>query len=458
MTRLFLAATALAALSVSSVAEETPVRLVVRPMAGPKPAMKYQLLPELSELNPGNAAQNYLKCFAEQRYFFFSQQGIDERTRFQRMPLAELALAHGGTYGGGVLNRADWAARMDYLDWQSSQIIQNGDINLLPGEMGPLQVLASSLQVRFRGAVAEQHFDDAIRTAKTMFALARDLGEHPTVVANLVGLWTARLGLETLEAMVQQPACPNLYWALTDLPSPLVGLRKGPQGDQILVARQLGLIHSDGPMTETELEKLVSRLSGLLAFSREQSGQPPRSFRATLQAITKDPAKIRAARERLVGAGSKEDEVKKLTPLQVILLDQKREYEVDRDERLKLLGLPLWQFEGLAGAPERDRSSDAPLADLLPDVIKLRREQGAFEQQVAILRHVEALRMYAAEHGGKLPEKLPDIPVPLPPDPTTGKPFVYSVDGTMAHISGRSNRSESQGPAQTVRYSVTIQK
>ena len=50
------------------------VRLNVRLMPAPKPALKYQLLPELEELNPGNAAQNYLKCFAEQRHFFFSKE------------------------------------------------------------------------------------------------------------------------------------------------------------------------------------------------------------------------------------------------------------------------------------------------------------------------------------------------------------------------------------------------
>ena len=71
--------------------------------------------------------------------------------------------------------------------------------------------------------VAERHFDDAIRTAKTMFALARHLGEHPTEVADLVGLWVAHLCLGTLEEMVQQPGCPNLYWALTDLPLPAGG-------------------------------------------------------------------------------------------------------------------------------------------------------------------------------------------------------------------------------------------
>ena len=59
-------------------------------MPAPKPALKYQLLPELRELNPGNAAQNYLKCFMEQRHFFFGKEAVAERARYQTMPLAEL--------------------------------------------------------------------------------------------------------------------------------------------------------------------------------------------------------------------------------------------------------------------------------------------------------------------------------------------------------------------------------
>ena len=78
-----------------------------------------------------------------------------------------------------------------------------------PAELGPLQVLAAALQVRFRAEVAGRRFDDAIRTAKTMFALSRHLGEHRTEVANLVGLWVAHLALGTLEEMVQQPAAPT---------------------------------------------------------------------------------------------------------------------------------------------------------------------------------------------------------------------------------------------------------
>ena len=41
---------------------ETVIRLTVQPMAAPKPALRYLLLPELKEMNPGNPIPIYLQC------------------------------------------------------------------------------------------------------------------------------------------------------------------------------------------------------------------------------------------------------------------------------------------------------------------------------------------------------------------------------------------------------------
>ena len=100
-------------------------------------------------------------------------------TRYQTMPLAELPLAKLRQYGGGAFEQADWAARLDTSTGRALEHIQNGGMDVLPGELGPLQVLAAALQVRFRAEVAGQHFDDAIRTAKTMFAFSPPPGRAP---------------------------------------------------------------------------------------------------------------------------------------------------------------------------------------------------------------------------------------------------------------------------------------
>jgi hypothetical protein len=55
------------------------------------------------------------------------------------------------------------------------------------------------------------------------------------------------------------------------------------------------------------------------------------------------------------------------------------------------------------------------------------------DREVASLRVIEALRMYAASHDGRLPARLEDIDqIPVPDNPATGKPFAYRLEGATA--------------------------
>ena len=83
---------------------------------------------------------------------------------------------------------------------------------------------------------------------------------------------------------------------------------------------------------------------------------------------------------------------------------------------------------------------------------------GKLDQRIALLRHVEALRMYAAEHDGALPAKLSDVSVPLPDDPFTGKPFHYEQTGGTAHIRGTPPARKQNDPLFKIHFEVTIQK
>jgi hypothetical protein len=475
MTRILLAAGALAVLAPVSLAGETAVRLNVQPMAASKPALKYQLLPEVRELTTGNPAQYYLRCFCEQHNFFFSNDALAERARYRSIPLAKLPAEQLRHYGGrGALGQADEAARMDALDWQIGPRLTTEGLGLVLPELGPLRILAEALQVRFRAQVAGRHFDEAIGTAKTMFALARHLGEHPTPAANLLGLSVADLALDTLEEMVQQPGCPNLYWALTDLPCPLVDLRKGFQGHRTMVMADLRPLRDDSAMTGDELEEVVSRLSGRIGFAREQAGETPRNLRAAVRAQVKDADKVRALRQRLTEAATADARtagegiyqrldralrIQKFPDTQVVLLDEKRAYEGRLDAGMKILALAPWQIDAVARSEKPESGGDSMLADLLPNVLKVRWAQGRLEQRVALLRHVEALRLYASARGGRLPAKLPDVAVPLPDDPFTGKPFRYRVEGAAAQLRGGSPKDGVKGAAYNVHlYEVTVRR
>jgi hypothetical protein len=120
------------------------------------------------------------------------------------------------------------------------------------------------------------------------------------------------------------------------------------------------------------------------------------------------------------------------------------------------VSLPPWQAE--ASTPQTKPSREPSLfADpLLPDVSRVHRAQGRLDQRIALLRHIEALRLYAAEHNGTLPANLSDIPVPLPDDPFTGKPFRYQVQGRTAHLRGSPPPGAEKDPAFNVHYEVTL--
>jgi hypothetical protein len=409
---------------------ETLIRLTVQPRAAPKPALRYLLLPELKEMTPGNPIPNYLKCLLEQD-----------------------ATADRETIDRATLRLADRAARMDKPDWQILLKVKTDGVGLLLPDVQKLRSLANALQARFHTEVGLRHFDDALVTAKTMFAMSRHLGEHPTLIGDLVGIAIAFVAIGPLEEMLQQPGCPNLYWALTNLPDPLVSLDKGVEGERVLIGSEIHDLDDRAPMSADQIRKVITHIDRLREFDRKPK-KP--STQAWLDA-RKDAESVAAARRRLVEAGLPEERLRRFPAEQVILLDERREYEVRRDEIMKLMKLPTWQVEVLM-AQAKSAPEPALFAFFVPAVEKVRRAQGRLEQRIALLRHVEALRLYAATHDGRLPEKLAEITVPLPPDPFTGQPFRYRVDGATAHLRGRPPRGMEKEPGYNVHYEVTIQK
>ena len=90
-----------------------------------------------------------------------------------------------------------------------------------------------------------------------------------------------------------------------------------------------------------------------------------------------------------------------------------------------------------AAIEQADREQHiAPIVALSPRWIRTARGAIArIEREIAVLRVLEALRIFGARHEGKLPEQLSDITeVPVPNDPVTGEPFVYLRDGQTATL------------------------
>jgi hypothetical protein len=437
-------------------ATEMIIRLNVHPAAAPKPALRYLLLPDLKELNPGNPIQGYLRCFAEQQNFFFNKEACDRREQLLTMPLRDLPAQELQDYGRLALRQADWAARLDKPDWQILLKVKSEGINLLIPDVQQLRLLANTLKVRFRAEVALHRFDDGLRTARTMFAMSRHLSEHPTLIGGLVGTAIATITLGPLEEMLEQPGCPNLYWALTNLPNPLVPMEKGLEGERVLVQSELQELDDSAPMSAEQIQKLIVHIDKIRALD-DKPPKPGDDTRAWLNARLKDGGAVAAARRRLVEVGLPEERLLRFPADQVLLLDERREYEVRRDEIMKQMNLPSWQFDWLAGQRKSDK--EPALFDIFtPALVKVRQAQARLEQRMALLRHVEALRLYAAAHDGRWPATLAEVSVPLPADPFNGKPFLYHADGAVAHVRGSPPPGGEKQPVLNVHYELTLQK
>jgi hypothetical protein len=212
-------------------------------------------------------------------------------------------------------------------------------------------------------------------------------------------------------------------------------------------------------MSEEQLKKLIAHIDKVREVEKieQKADKPDRSTQAWLDARIKEAGSVEAARRRLVEVGLPEERLLRFPAGQVLILDEMRALVELRDEAGKLMSLPAWQFEALAGQIKPPRE-DALFESLASAYLRVRRAQGRLDQRIALLRHVEALRLYAAEHVGKLPAKLSDVAVPLPPDPFTGQPFRYQIDGPTAHLRGTPPRGMEKEAPFNVHYEVTIQK
>jgi hypothetical protein len=167
-------------------------------------------------------------------------------------------------------------------------------------------------------------------------------------------------------------------------------------------------------------------------------------------------------RRGLIEAGLPEDRVKRYPPEQVVLQHLLRRYAIARDESMKWAEVPFWQAQDelleLEKVAANQSADDAIAAALLPALHKVRRAHARFDQRLALLRTIEALRLHAAENGGKLPQTLKDVKVPLPVDPVTGSAFSYKLDGAMAILQGTPPKGEEKNPVYNIRYEITIEK
>jgi hypothetical protein len=379
-----------------------------------------------------------------------------------------------------VFDLIDRAACCETCDWKLLERLRRGGIGTPLPELDGARGFADLLAVRIRLEVTEGRFDEAMRDLQTGFTLARQIAEQPTLVNYTVGSAIATVFLRQLDTIVQEPGAPNLYWALTDLPRPLLNIRRSLQGERVVLRStipgfdELTAHPNPAPLLPEQVRKATDLAAWLLWD--EVGTSIPDQLRFTRRWLLAFSFKSRheAAKRALVAAGWPRERVEALPPVQVALLHSFHQYNLLWDEVMKWESFPDWEAYPHLQEVERKarqsreggatgRDGNAPAVSLvrvfMPGVPKLVASRGRIDRKVAALRCLEAVRLYAARNRGRLPASLGVIKeVPIPVDPIIGKDFGYHVEGDRARLYGPPPPSSGSNPGNTITYELILKR
>jgi hypothetical protein len=467
----------LAAATAAAEGEDYSTSLVLHPAASPIPALKYPLLPELRDTIPGNAVTHYRQAIR-----ILKQDGPPEKDREERVhqwikvPLKDLPREEVGTFlkkCETTFQEVEAGARSENCDWGlTERLRETGDSTPWP-DFQEMRSVAGLLQLRVRLELAEGRTVKAIGTLRVGFAMARHVADQPSFYYAMMGVVISAQMEKRLEEVIQQPDAPNLYWALTDLPRPFIDMHKPMQGERLMaysnfpgVAEAVADLNAKPWTTEQVLKG--ANLRALLEKERD----PAMSAADTAALAVFVVSRHETAKKHLINQGRPKELVDAMPHLQVAMLDSFLQYDQLCDDFMKCQNLSFWeaqpllketdkrQFLALDQAVQHKGGPAIPIYALLRPTLRKAVEVRVYnDRRIAALRCVEAVRLYAASHDGKLPPSLEEIKdAPAPIDPVTGKPFDYHIAGDRAYLTCTPFPSQTPDNNNTPTYELIMKK
>ncbi len=446
-----------------------PKVLVVNPAAAPVPALEYRLLPSSADLNPGDAAPIYLRIRYQTPDGLWNE--IEQtHLKMRDVPLDQFPTAAARKFVDQFsrqLEQIEFGAHRQTCQWAYTLPEQRLDqINIALSDAQGMRLWIRLLDLKARVEIAEGNSDRALRTIETGLAFSRHIAEGPFLINGLIGIAGATVMLGRCEELIGQPGAPNLYWALTALPRPLFDLRHAVETERKLCENmipELTEAGSDRLRTAAEWSALLSRMHArMVNWSREYTdAQDPLKSLATWDLARLKAESLPAARDYLKASrGLNDQQLAAMSDDQAVAVYLAGRHHELWDEHFKASYLSMPDaIPQLAAAAERVHAEkSAPLAfftGMTPAIQSVMTNNLRPDRHIAALRTIEALRLHAAAHGGKLPESLDQVTeVPIPKDPATGEPFIYRAADDAAILHGlRANL-----PPPAISYRITIRR
>jgi hypothetical protein len=447
------------------------VRMTVTPAAMPTPTFRHRLLARELSLITGNSVPFYYRAQADMRPMAKEMRAkFDEEkelvpwysTGVDCTPLAKLPLDKvreaNQMFDPVYRNHLLLAFERDDCNWDLGiRELRGPDIvSFLLPEFQDSRELARMMMLRTRQAVAERRYDDAIVIMRNQYRLGHDVATVPFLVCGLIGIAIDGMTNGALIEMISSPDSPNMYWALTELPQPLINLQPAARFELDFGSRMFPFI-DQAETTERapeEWNRLLAesirdfaKVTGEIVFMQGGQSKVPslEDAKAGIAATGLGLIGYTHAKERLIAQGMDADRVEKMAVGQVIAIYTERICRRFSDDYETLWYMPFADMRSASDKLEKelraasffgtdaDRELLPIVSVLMPAIQNVRAAQVRLERDMAALRVIEALRMHAAEHDGSLPESLDDITsVPVPLNPATSKPFVYKLNSSTA--------------------------
>jgi hypothetical protein len=443
--------------------------LTVSARLAPAEALKYRLFPLTSERKDGNAVPMYLR-FAQERPEAAKRYLYEHCDQWKDLPLEQIPLAEAHVFLDRWkynLKQLELGARRKSADWNYA-LDAGSLLEMILPEVQDMRYQARLLLVKARVETAEGHLDEALRTFETGFSFCQQLAEASFLVSGVVAIWEASRFAAALPDLMGRPDAPNLYWALTAMPRPLISLRNSMEQEQRSAEKQFpDLAELDRPHSPEQWDAALARVrkeaERLRRMQPDLKNKPPAPGTTASDPAARSPDLPAAKKYLTEVVGMKAAALEKMTPAEMLLRWIYGTFKEQRDDLYKATYLPFSQaWLILIETMQRQKELPANEAVLFAHKWNLQLHtvltaQVRLERQLAALRVIEALRIHAVSHGGDLPTDLGEVmAVPLPEDPGTGRPFEYHREGTEAtlicHLPGRPREEQS------LRYRLTIRR
>jgi len=427
-------------------------KLSLSPAAEPVSAMAYRLLPSLLDQKTGNAALLYYSaaalCPDKEPEDLYEKIDKWRELPVDKLPRKEVEQAL-SSFSNSFHYIALAAQRAD-CEWEMP--LEDGFSLRLP-HLSTFRRIIFAMQLRIRLKIADGQTDQAMEILQQGFYMGRSIARGRTVIQDLVGTAIAALMFREVEGLMQTPDSANLYWALTTLPSPMIDMYSSLEYEREVLFLEFPALRNleNEVLSPAQASEIISDF--MKKMQTLGGGNEAVPFEGLLP-IGWVMLHYSDAKQFLARKGFSPQRIEEMPAAQAVLIYQKQEYQEMLDNMYKWFAIPYHQAQPhldksqrLFDDHNRDRGIKTNLFCIfMPALSRIAFLQTRLDRHIALLRTIEAIRMFAADHSGRLPGSLAEITsVPIPADPVTGKDFLYDrIDAQNARLEAPVSPAESR--------------